>query len=122
MSEDRLISAFCRPVHRSDNTRPAATATIPLLVAPPRLAGGIADAFPGEDGVAGQGFDQIGEGQAAGHVGVEVWFCRTQRAEASGGGCLGGGHDGGGDGADFHADTAREGEPIGLGREVEGEH
>ena len=62
----------------------------------------------------------VGEGQAAGHVGVELRLCRTQRAEAAGGGCLGGGHDGGGDRTDFHADAAWEGEPVRLDREVEG--
>ena len=87
-----------------------------------RLAGGIADAFPGEDGVAGQCLDQVCEGKAAGHVGVEVWFRRTQRAEAAGGGCLGRGHHGSGDGADFHANAAWEGEPVRGGGKVEGEH
>ena len=62
--------------------------------------------------MAGQRLDQEGEGKAAGHVGVEIWFCRTERAEAPGGGCLGGGHDGRGDGPDFHADAAWEGAPI----------
>ena len=71
--------------------------------------------------MAGQRFDQEGEGHAAGHVGVQFRFRRTQRAEAAGGGCLGGGHHRGGDGADFYADAAWEGEPVGGGGEVEGE-
>jgi hypothetical protein len=39
-------------------------------------------------------------------------------AIARDGGCLCGGRNG----ADFHADAAREDEPIGLGGEIEGEH
>ncbi len=72
--------------------------------------------------MAGQRLDQESEGQAAGHVGVEVGLGCALGAEAAGGGCLGGGHDSGGDGADFHADAAGQVEPVGLGREVEGEH
>ena len=68
-----------------------------------------------------EGLDKEGEGQAAGHVGVEVGLGCALGAEAAGGGCLGGGHHGGSDRADFHADTAWEGKPIGGGGEVEDE-
>jgi hypothetical protein len=72
--------------------------------------------------VTREGLDKEGEGQAAGHVGVEVGLGCALGAEAAGGGCLGGGHDGGSDRADFHADAARQVEPVRLDREVEGEH
>jgi len=41
---------------------------------------------------------------------------------AARGGCLGGGHDGGHDRADFHASATRKGEPVGIGGDVWGEH
>jgi hypothetical protein len=87
-----------------------------------RLACGIAHTLPGSDGMASQRLDQKGEGQAARHVGVEVLGRGSHRAKATGGAGLGGGHHGVGDGADFHADAARQVEPIRLDREVEGEH
>jgi len=66
----------------------------------------VAHTLPSGNRVAGKCLDQEGEGQAAGHVGIEIGLGGPQRAKATGGAGLGGGHHGGGDGADFHADTA----------------
>ena len=87
-----------------------------------RLAGGIAHPLPGGDGVAGQRLDQEGEGQAAGHVGVEVAARGPDGTQPAGCCGLGGRHDGGGDRPDFHAHIARQVEPVGLGGKIEGEH
>jgi hypothetical protein len=87
-----------------------------------RLAGGVADALPGGDGVAGERLDQEGERQAARHVGVEVRIGDADRGEATRRGGLGGGHDRCCHRSDLDADVARQVEPVRLGREVEGEH
>ena len=54
--------------------------------------------------------------------GIEVFGRGAQCPAAAGGAGLGGGHDGGGDGADFDAHAARQVEPVRLDREVESEH
>ena len=72
--------------------------------------------------MAGERLEQTRECKAAGHLGVEVGLRSPERAETTRGAGPGCGHDGGGDGADTHADAAREVEPVGFGGNVEGAH
>src|SRR5690606_27929545 len=86
------------------------------------FAGGVADALPGGDGVAGERLDQEGEGEAARHVRGEVRVGEADRGETASGGGLRGGHDRRRHGPDLDADAAREVEPIRLGREDQLQH